>query len=98
MNFTIVNVEPIYKNIIGYVASTLSVLLFLPQLVHMIKRQSSKDISHLFLVINQLTIFSWFTYGVLDNSLPLIIGNIIITLLNLCMICCKCIYDKKQSE
>jgi len=92
------DIDPIYKNIMGYVSSILSVLLFLPQLIHMIKRKSAKDVSYFFLILNQVVIFSWFSYGILDNSLPITICNCCITVLNVSMIICKCIYDKNTIE
>jgi len=64
--------------IIGFVATILSVIAFIPQAVKSWKTKSTKDIS-----LGMYSIFTtsqvlWFIYGILIVSWPLIIANAII--------------------
>lgn len=73
----------IIAEIIGFVATTLSVLAFIPQAVKSWKTKSTKDISLGMYSIFTTSQILWFTYGILIVSWPLIIANVIIFSLSL---------------
>jgi len=64
-------------DIVGYLASCVSVASFLPQIIHSWKTQNTKDISLGMFYGFFIGFFLWLTYGVLINSLPIMITNAI---------------------
>lgn len=71
----------LYIELLGYIATTLSIISFLPQVIKIIKTKSTKDLSlmmYLILAFNQIL---WLIYAMFINSRPLIIGNSILFLL-----------------
>jgi MtN3 and saliva related transmembrane protein len=64
--------------IIGYIATTLSVIAFIPQAIKSWKTKSTKDISLGMYAIFTTSQVLWFTYGVLIVAWPLIVANAII--------------------
>jgi len=68
----------IIAEIIGFIATILSVVAFIPQTVKSWKTKSTKDISlGMYSIFTTSQIF-WFIYGILIVSWPLIIANAII--------------------
>jgi len=63
--------------IIGYIGAILTTLAFVPQAIKTIKYKHTKDISLLMYIIFVLGISFWFAYGVLLNSMPIILANAI---------------------
>jgi len=63
------------SEIIGYIATVLSVIKLIPQVIQTIKTKTTRDISlgmcSLFLLGQAL----WFVYGMMINSRPIIIAN-----------------------
>lgn len=61
--------------ILGLVAGTISSITFLPQVIHIYKTKSAKDINWnmLFLLIFGVTL--WLIYGIMIKSLPVIYTN-----------------------
>ena len=70
-----------YIDITGYIAGSLIVVGFLPQLFHIIKNKSAKDISIPTFLINLLGNFTWIFYGYLISNLAVIISNIILSII-----------------
>jgi MtN3 and saliva related transmembrane protein len=64
-------------DIVGYLASCVSVVSFLPQIVHSWKTKNTKDISLGMFCGFFIGFFLWLTYGVLINSLPIMLTNVI---------------------
>jgi MtN3 and saliva related transmembrane protein len=65
------------EQIIGYIASLLTIISSLPQLIKIITTQQSKDVSletYVILIIGQTL---WVIYGILINAMEIIICNII---------------------
>ena len=68
----------VYVDIIGYIATILSVSSFMPQVIKSWKTRSTKDISlYMYLILGAAQIF-WFTYGILTKSWPLVVTNVIV--------------------
>jgi MtN3 and saliva related transmembrane protein len=66
-----------FKTILGYAAGALTTLAFLPQLIKVWKTKSTKDISLIMFVVICTGIFLWLVYGLLINSLPIILANVV---------------------
>lgn len=64
--------------IIGYVATVLSVIAFMPQAIKSWKTKSTRDISLGMYSIFTTSQILWCTYGILIVSWPLIVANSII--------------------
>ena len=60
-------------NILGLIASILSSILFIPQLYHMIKLKSGKDVSYIYLSLQILASIMWVIYGYYIWSIPLLL-------------------------
>ena len=67
-----------YVMTLGFVASTLTISAFLPQVIKAWKTKSTKDVSLLMFSMLIIGNILWLVYGVLINSLPLVITNILI--------------------
>tara|TARA_Y100000310_G_C20563460_1_gene754254 strand:- start:597 stop:851 length:255 start_codon:yes stop_codon:yes gene_type:complete len=64
--------------IIGYVATMLSVIAFVPQVVKSWKTKSTKDISLGMYSIFTVSQVLWLTYGIMIVAWPLIVANAVI--------------------
>jgi len=62
---------------LGYIAGALTTFAFLPQLIKAIKTKSTKDISLLMFVVICTGISLWLIYGILIDSLPIILANMV---------------------
>ena len=79
--------------ILGLFAAILSGFLYVPQVYHMIKRKSTKDVSYIFLAISVVVSILWIVYGIYEDSIPLILCDSIIFILTLMMIGSKIYYE-----
>jgi MtN3 and saliva related transmembrane protein len=61
--------------ILGYLAGAMTTLAFLPQLIKVIRSRSTRDISLAMFIVICTGIFFWLVYGILINSLPIILAN-----------------------
>ena len=66
---------------LGYIAGALTTLAFLPQLIKVVKSKSTKDISLLMFVVICTGISLWLIYGILIDSLPIILANMVTLLI-----------------
>ena len=72
-------------DIVGYAAGFLVTASLLPQFLKSLRTKSTKDLSLWRWIMGVIGIFLWLTYGILLNSLPIIIVNSI-TILMACSI------------
>lgn len=86
--------ETIIIDILGYVSATFTTIAFLPQIIKTIRTKSAKDVSMGMFVFFTTGVFLWIIYGVLTNTMPLIIANSVIFCLSLIQIILKIKYDK----
>ncbi len=63
--------------LIGYAAGFLTTIAFLPQLIKVIKTRSTRDISLGMFLIFSTGVFLWLIYGILIESAPVIVANLI---------------------
>lgn len=82
-----------YITLIGLTAGTLSIVAYIPQVWKTYTTKHSKDLSMGWLVFTLSSAILWFTYGILSNSLPLIITSALTATMNLSLIIMKRKYD-----
>jgi len=66
-----------YTILLGYAAGALTTLAFLPQLIKVWKSKSTHDISLAMFIVICTGISLWLVYGILIDSLPIILANIV---------------------
>ncbi len=64
-----------YIAIIGLIAGTCTTISFLPQVIKTFKTKETKDISLSMYIVLATGIFLWTIYGILIESLPVILAN-----------------------
>ena len=67
----------IWVEILGLIAGAIIITASAPQLIKIIKTKKTRDISLLFITITLSGLFLWLIYGLLIDSLALIISNAI---------------------
>lgn len=82
--------------IIGFVAGGLSALLFIPQIIKILKERSTREISTLTCIIGVVSSGLWLWYGILNSHISMIIMNAISTLITAILLLCKWQFDGKQ--
>ena len=87
------NLNKYYTDIFGYICAIVSVLLYIPQLIHIIKRKSAKDVSSTFIILSILSGLIWTIYGFLIDSKPIIICDILIMIISILILIAKYYYD-----
>ena len=65
----------VFIDIIGFLAGALTTLALVPQAVKSWKTKHTKDVSFGWIIILTTGIFLWAIYGVLIDSLPIIVAN-----------------------
>ncbi|MGH8750879.1 MAG: SemiSWEET transporter [Burkholderiales bacterium] len=78
-----------YDNLLGLIAGFLTTLAFVPQAWRVWKTRSVKDISLGMYVIFTSGVGLWLVYGVMIQSLPLILANIVTFVLALFILAMK---------
>mgnify|MGYP005841963051 CR=1 FL=1 len=70
-------------NLIGFTAASLTTIAFIPQVIQVWRSRSTKDIALPMLITFITGVSLWLIYGLLVNSAPIYIANIITLGLNL---------------
>ena len=65
----------VFVDIIGFMAAILTTTAFIPQVLKTWKSKSTKDISLGMFLLFSLGVFLWLVYGILIESLPVIMAN-----------------------
>ena len=78
---------------LGYMGVFFSSILFIPQIIHMIQHKSSESVSYYFLIISWFTYSIWISYGISDNSKPIILSSSIALSLTITIACLKYRYE-----
>ncbi len=60
---------------LGLLAGMLTTIAFLPQVIRIWRSKSAKDLSMTMLVTFTTGVFCWLVYGLMIDSLPVIIAN-----------------------
>lgn len=64
-------------NIVGYIASAVTVFTFLPQVIKTWKEKSAKNVSLLMFIIAITNEILWIAYGVMRDDMVIILTNIV---------------------
>lgn len=78
--------------VIGLIAGTITTASFLPQVIKIWKTKSTKDLSLGMFIFISLGMGLWIVYGLLVNSLPVIVANLVSLVLCLTIIAFKIKY------
>jgi MtN3 and saliva related transmembrane protein len=81
---------------IGMIAAFCTTLSFLPQLIHVWRRKSARDISLTMFLLFNFGLACWLVYGIGIRSIPMIAANGTTLLLALAILALKLRYDRKQ--
>ena len=81
------------QELIGYLAAFFTTIAFIPQAYKVFKTNQTKDLSLSLFLIFSLGVFMWLIYGIMLNSIPMIVANIITLSLSLYIL-----YKKIKSE
>lgn len=79
---------------VGYIAAFCSTLAFIPQVIKLWKERSARAISTAMYLIYSLSVILWLVYGVMINSIPLIIGEIITLILSVAILLMKYLWKE----
>jgi MtN3 and saliva related transmembrane protein len=61
--------------IIGLIAASLTTFAYLPQSIKAIRTRHTKDISLSMVIMLEIGLITWLTYGLLISSIPIIAAN-----------------------
>jgi MtN3 and saliva related transmembrane protein len=81
--------------LVGYVAAVCTTGAFVPQVVRVWRLQSAQDISLTTFLVFSLGTAVWMVYGLLIDSLPVILANSVTLALALTIVALKLNYDRK---
>lgn len=86
----------INPDIFAYLATSLNVVMLIPQVLRAWKTKRTKDLSFATLIIFATACFLWILYGLGKQALPVIISNSVVGVLNLILIFIKLTYPEKS--
>jgi MtN3 and saliva related transmembrane protein len=75
--------------ILGLAAGTITSITFLPQVVHVYKTKSSKDLSLAMLLLLTLGVLMWLTYGILAKDIAIIYTNSMVLIMSIILLAFK---------
>ncbi len=81
-----------WSDLLGMTAGALTTAAFIPQVFKTWKTRSTRDISLLMYVIFCTGLLLWLAYGIILNSLPIIIANVAVLILALIILVLKFLY------
>ena len=81
------------NNIYGHVAGVLTISTMLPQLIHTWRTKSTRDLSMLMLVINQISGIFGVVYSLSTYNIVLFIYDTSASIISFFMICSKIYFD-----
>ncbi|AKK73273.1 MtN3 and saliva related transmembrane protein [Chryseobacterium gallinarum] len=86
------------ENVLGIIAGVLTSVSMIPQLVKVIKEKNVEDISLLMLLVLISGLSLWVWYGFVKDELPIILSNSFAVLVNLSLLACYIMYNKKEEK
>ncbi|MDP6600205.1 MAG: SemiSWEET transporter [Candidatus Woesearchaeota archaeon] len=81
-----------YIDIIGFLAGTFTTIALMPQVVKAWKTKSTRDVSLIWAITLTIGVFLWLVYGILINSLPIVIANTMTFILSVIVLILKIRY------
>jgi MtN3 and saliva related transmembrane protein len=83
---------------IGFLAGALTTIAFVPQALKIYTSKSGKDVSARMLLIFSAGLILWLVYGVMIESLPVILANIVTLILSGAIITLKIRYSRPNQS
>ena len=83
---------------LGFIAGTVSAIVFLPQVIKTYQTKSVKDISFLMFSLATLSVVLWLAYGIILRNKPIIFTNGCVLILSLIMLYFKIRYGSKEQN
>jgi len=83
-------------NVLGIIAGFLTSVSMIPQLVKVIKEKNVEDISLVMLLVLISGLSLWVWSGIKKDGLPIILSNGFAVLVNISLLICYFIYNKKK--
>jgi MtN3 and saliva related transmembrane protein len=77
---------------IGFLAGALTTIAFVPQALKMYTTKSGKDVSARMLTIFSVGVILWLIYGIMIESVPMILANVATLILSATIIALKIRY------
>ncbi|CAD0223948.1 SemiSWEET transporter [Chryseobacterium sp. D764] len=84
------------ENILGIIAGFLTSVSMIPQLVKVIREKNVEDISLVMLLVLISGLSLWVWYGIKKDEMPIILSNGFAVLVNISLLICYFIYNKKK--
>jgi MtN3 and saliva related transmembrane protein len=84
-----------FTQIVGFVATILSIATYMPQVFQLYRTKSARDISMPMLLLLCFGVAIWLSFGIWIKDTPLILTNGLILSMSLLMVIMKIKYDKK---
>jgi MtN3 and saliva related transmembrane protein len=81
-----------YVEIIGFAAGTLTTVCLVPRVLKAWKTKLTRDVSLVWVVTLTIGVVLWLAYGILINSLPIIVANFFTLILSLIILLLKLKY------
>ncbi len=81
---------------IGFLAGALTTVAFVPQALKMYSSKSGKDVSARMLLIFSAGVILWLIYGIMIDSVPVILTNIVTLILSGTIIALKIRYRRSS--
>ena len=79
---------------IGFLAGALTTIAFVPQALKIYTGKSGKDVSARMLLIFSAGLILWLVYGIMIESLPVILANVVTLILSGTIIALKIRYSR----
>ncbi|MDG4653248.1 SemiSWEET transporter [Chryseobacterium arthrosphaerae] len=83
------------ENILGITAGVLTSISMIPQLIKVIREKNVEDISLVMLLVLISGLSLWVWYGCMKDELPIILSNSFAVLVNISLLICYMIYNRK---
>jgi uncharacterized protein with PQ loop repeat len=97
-HFNNTETEMIFSQVFGWTSGLLCFAILIPQLVHIWKYKSAKDLSYWFLGLNQLCSTLFIGYALIIGSYPILVSDALIVCINTGLIVSKVILDKRLKD
>lgn len=85
-----------YTTVLGYFASFLVMVAFLPQAYQVWKTKSVDDVSFSTYAILMAGAIAWTAYGTLQSDWPIVLTNVTLFIIQGSIVVCKLKYGKKN--
>lgn len=88
----------INPDIFGYIATSLNVVMMIPQVSHTWRTKQTRDLSLATLLIFSTASLLWIIYGIEKGAIPVIIANAVVGGLNILLILIKLKYSNTEKQ